>query len=684
MSPKLGTFIQKHPWLIVIVILAITIGFSLFVPSLKFKTDFEEFTPDDPLVQANTRVLEYFGESQQLLFMLLEKEDAQSVITSDALREMWYLTHELEMHPDINGSFSLVTFLDIICLIEFGESLHNCTDEQISIALDDLLLTYDENPVTLFSENDPNEKVDYQRFPRFLKGSTVDSADIKNCFLQTTNESLLLTFEVYDLSKLDKSLQPEFPRINVMEWYITFNNLICPVEALNITYSLSGHIEPIQPIWEIGKGVIQNVKDILSNLKNRTLFNEYKKEVYLWIQPSGQELAFPIPLKTGLMIFDVDSNQIILNVSLKELGTYGIASQFGPLGLPAKLSHFSAGTRYYQTPLLNLGGGHITANTSYLLQKLFALKSKPLLGPLSERMLQHYGNLTWEEFEDFFMFIQQIDMLPDTITLQDIQDNWKQADYIPDNGIQSKISFTIVPTFYEDLQLSALSFLSSDYHTTGLPSASIMFLQLTPTKDYDKIISMNTRIVENITALDEKCNEVTIKVTGNGIINVQINNVTLKANQLIAPSIFIIIMVILFLNFRGASYVCIPMLSLLISTIWLFGSMALLGISFNVIAVAMVPLIMGLGVDYSVHIFHNYRIELEKGYTPAQAIINCVNDVGTAIFIAMITTVIGFLSFLTATIGPVRDFGILLALGIIYTFITALTLLPALRYLLDK
>ena len=684
MSPKLGKLIQKHPWLVVLSILAITIGFSLFIPSLEFKTDFEDFTPEDPLVQANTRIQEYFGENQQLIFLLLEKEDTESVITIDAIRAMWSLNKKLEELPDVNGSFSLVTFLDIICLIEFGTSLDNCTDGQISMALHDLLTTQEEGPIALFPENDPNEKFDYTRFPRFSKGSSVDSADIKNCYLENTNDSLVLTFEVYDLKDLENTLQPVFPKVNVMEWYLTFNNLISPVEALNVTYSLSGHLEPIHPIWEIGKGFLRNIKDLFANLKNRSLFNEYKKEVYLWVQPSGQDIAFPILLKTGSMSFDVANNQIVLTVSLKELGTYGIASQFGSFGLPAKLSRFSAGTRYYQTSFLKFGGGYISANTSYIYQKLLNIQTKPILGTLSERMLQRYGNLTWEEFDNFFSMIQKVDMLPDTIALQDIQDNWKQADIVPDDQIPSKVSFTIVPTFYEDLQLNALSFLSTDYEPNGKPSSSIMFLQLTPTKDYDKIIGMNTRIVENITQLDEKYKEISIKATGKGMISVQINEITSEANQFIAPSIFIIIMAVLFFNFRRMSYVFLPMLGLVISTIWLFGSMAVLGIPFNIIAVALVPLIMGLGVDYSVHFFHNYRVELEGGSTPAQAIITSVREIGTAMFLAMLTTVIAFLSFLTATIAPVREFGVLLALGVIYTFITALTLLPALRYLLDK
>ena len=141
---------------------------------------------------------------------------------------------------------------------------------------------------------------------------------------------------------------------------------------------------------------------------------------------------------------------------------------------------------------------------------------------------------------------------------------------------------------------------------------------------------------------------------------------------------------ILFISFRKTSYVLLPMLSLTVSMIWLLGTMVLMGIDFSVMAVALVPLILGLGVDYSVHLFHNYRAELEKNRTPAEAIKRSVKDIGTAMFLAWLTTFIAFMSFLSSSIMPIRQFGILLGIGITYTFITTITLSASIRYIIDK
>ena len=136
--------------------------------------------------------------------------------------------------------------------------------------------------------------------------------------------------------------------------------------------------------------------------------------------------------------------------------------------------------------------------------------------------------------------------------------------------------------------------------------------------------------------------------------------------------------------FKRLSYVILPLVSLSISMIWIFGTMVLLGISFTTMTVALIPLLMGLGVDYSVHLFHNYRTELKKGKTPGEAITASIKDIGMAMFLATLTTVIAFLSFLTASVPPLRDFGLLCAIGIIYTFITAITIQASFRYILDR
>ncbi|MDG6219357.1 MAG: MMPL family transporter, partial [Candidatus Thermoplasmatota archaeon] len=356
----------------------------------------------------------------------------------------------------------------------------------------------------------------------------------------------------------------------------------------------------------------------------------------------------------------------------------------GPFSIPAKLSSFTAGTRYYQTSFLKRLGGRIQVNTSYIFEKIPKLQSKFVLGPLVERILSRIGDLSWETFDELYTLLEDTSMMPDVFALQDILESWTTYTRLPMEGEQSDHSLFIIPAFYEELSTNSVSFLSKDFQTDSSPQSSLAFLRLDFITDFDTILEVNQHVLNEVNKLNAQQNVVQINATGNGIASIEINELTQSANRFIAPMILIIIVLVLLITFRKPSYVILPILTLVVSTIWLLGSMVLLGISFNVIAIALIPLILGLGVDYSVHLLHNYRVEIEDGKKPGIAIKNSVTEIGTAMFLAMLTTVIAFLSFLSATVPPIREFGILLALGVSFTFITALTLLGSLRYILDR
>ena len=280
--------------------------------------------------------------------------------------------------------------------------------------------------------------------------------------------------------------------------------------------------------------------------------------------------------------------------------------------------------------------------------------------------------------------MQGFNILPSTFSLAEIETLWTHADTAPDNGVSTTI-FPLIPQLFSDLRVNALSFISTDYEQTKSPKASIIIIQLgLKSSDAEEISRVNNIIINKINEMDTQFTSISIQATGEGIVTTQINDVAMEAMTIIGPSIFIIILCILFLAFRKPSYVLLPILVFAFSCVWLFGTMALLGISFNIIAVALLPLNIGLGVEYSVNLLYNYRIELKKGRTPAEAIRLSIKEVGIAIFLAWFTTFVAFLSFLSATLPPVRDFGIFLALGITYTFIITMTLLVALRYIIDR
>jgi predicted RND superfamily exporter protein len=95
-------------------------------------------------------------------------------------------------------------------------------------------------------------------------------------------------------------------------------------------------------------------------------------------------------------------------------------------------------------------------------------------------------------------------------------------------------------------------------------------------------------------------------------------------------------------------------------------------------------LLIGLGVDYAIHLTSRYREEVGEGRSVDGGMTGAVTSVGIALFLATITTVIGFLTNVFNPVPALKDFGILAAVGIFVAFLLMLTFVPAVRILLDR
>ncbi len=140
---------------------------------------------------------------------------------------------------------------------------------------------------------------------------------------------------------------------------------------------------------------------------------------------------------------------------------------------------------------------------------------------------------------------------------------------------------------------------------------------------------------------------------------------------------------------RMAADVTVTMTTIVLAVIWTNGFGALLqrvGVIGELTEVAqIVPvLLVGLGVDYGIHLTARYRDEVGGGAAPVAATRTAVSTVGAALTLATVTTAVGFLANLTSPIPALQDFGVLAAVGIVSAFVLMLTFVPALRILLDR
>jgi uncharacterized protein len=144
----------------------------------------------------------------------------------------------------------------------------------------------------------------------------------------------------------------------------------------------------------------------------------------------------------------------------------------------------------------------------------------------------------------------------------------------------------------------------------------------------------------------------------------------------------LLVVIFLIVAFRSVWGVVVPVLVVLLSTLYLVSLMVLLGKPLDILTILLPTILFVVGMSDVVHIWSKYLQELRLGLSKIESLKNTLNEVGRATFLTSVTTAIGFLSLLTANISPVKDLGVYTAIGVFIAFFVAFTLLPATLYLM--
>ncbi len=133
----------------------------------------------------------------------------------------------------------------------------------------------------------------------------------------------------------------------------------------------------------------------------------------------------------------------------------------------------------------------------------------------------------------------------------------------------------------------------------------------------------------------------------------------------------------------------LTLLTIVMAIIWMQGIGYLLqqaGVieAFSSITQVVPILLIGLGVDYAIHLTSRYREEIGAGESVDGSMTGAVKSVGIALALATVTTSIGFLTNVFNPVPALKDFGILAAVGIAVAFLLMLTFVPAVRMLADR
>jgi len=170
--------------------------------------------------------------------------------------------------------------------------------------------------------------------------------------------------------------------------------------------------------------------------------------------------------------------------------------------------------------------------------------------------------------------------------------------------------------------------------------------------------------------LNRELEEISPKITGTTQIIISWLDEVFSASRKAALLIFIVVFICMALSFRSLRYSVLAIAPLFLGLIWMLGFYPLLGLKINALNIAVIPLIIGMGIDFGIHIVHRFMVEndIDRVY----------RYTGKAVFLSALTTMIGFGSLaLIGSFASIALIGAILFLGIVACLLTTLIILPA-------
>jgi hypothetical protein len=139
----------------------------------------------------------------------------------------------------------------------------------------------------------------------------------------------------------------------------------------------------------------------------------------------------------------------------------------------------------------------------------------------------------------------------------------------------------------------------------------------------------------------------------------------------------VVVFVLLALIFRSFNAGLLSVLPLSVAILVLFGLMGFFGITLDIATALISSVMIGVGVDYTIHFLWRFKKERSKGVDHKEAAFITLTTTGRGIIINALSVIIGFLALTLSNFEPLKFFGVLVVISITTCLICALVLIPS-------
>jgi predicted RND superfamily exporter protein len=185
-------------------------------------------------------------------------------------------------------------------------------------------------------------------------------------------------------------------------------------------------------------------------------------------------------------------------------------------------------------------------------------------------------------------------------------------------------------------------------------------------------------MLDDVQNKDPQYADLEIGYTGGFIVyDYEGDKMALEDIYLVAGVTFICILILLFVSFRSISLPLISLIPLLCGIVITAGLIYIAFGALNIIAAVFAVLLLGLGIDFSIHLLNRFTEELEEHDDTEKALSHTSINTGKAVVLGTLTTAAAFGALIFSKTQAMHEMGIILAVGLVVTLLCVLFILPA-------
>ena len=744
MFEKITKWVGRYPKTVIVVIVLLTVFFYFGLTKITVETDDRSMLPEgDPVVAAFDEVDETFGGAEFVMVILNMGE----VFNTEALAEINRLTLSLERVKGVNSVWSITNIEEIrgvkggIEVVELIEKIP--TDESELQRLKNRVLSDDDYAGQIVSKNGKIALVLIQLLPNVDEESF--NHDIKEVIQKLGLEKkAYLTGEPVMGQEIDKMIGRDMTKLLPIAMlvmltilYFSFHNirgivlpLLIVVVTVIWTLGLMGYVDVplsaignIMPIILISMGIADGIHILTRYREELSLgFDKWKALTTTIVAVGLACLLTSITTMVGFGSLYTSSLRIIKNFGLfaaigvgiafiitvtlflaflfllrpdRKVGANGRSLLQGILKKWANITVDRAKIVLAMTGLLVLLAcvGMLLINTESNFIKMFKPDSPVKLA--YDITKEHFGGVEFiqvavksniqdpkvlQAMEDFQNEIEQIEILSKPTSIVNLLRNTNKA---LNEGRQE---YEILPKTEEEAAqyLLLLSMGGSDQLDNMLSfdyDQALIQAKVSTTKslERDKMIEKVERAIGK-----HFSDDVEVILTGPPVLDAKMLKLMVEGQlQSLALAILFVFVLMIIIS-RSLLYGLFCTIPISLTIILNFGIMGWFKIPLDVASATIASIVIGIGIDYSIHFFNRYKEELAAGKSVEKAIRITITNTGQAIFYNATALGLGFLVLVFASMPPLVRFGWLIALTMLFSSMASMTVLPALLYLKDR